>query len=568
MLSLAPISSTAISSLEDSATGALSATGEIAGEFDIESFDAFADFMASRSEKVVAAEITVKEIGALESEAYEVYHATHAFITGSSATPADTPFSNRLRNGVKVTKTLSIGTHGFGQVSISWGTLEYNNADHELDTLVEDNVIDGRDVLLMIGETIGGGDVAPYTEFYPAFMGTSVKWHNAGDTITHDVRDYAKRLEVPSQPNVYSGTGGMNGGPELANKRIPRTFGYCKNVRPDNVIPAESIMKWNDGPSQAVLRCESRGYPLDFYADYSSVDLLRTSAPVAGQYATCLAESCIKIGGFFTEIRLDVQGDKTGGTYRTTVADILKQIITTATDMTTANIDDTAYAALNASQPAVVGYHLPSDSNETVAQTASKLLAGVGAFGYFVLDQHVVRRFEAPSSIAPVEYLTEATTIDVKLDRLPDSISPPPRRQRAIYGRNWHPLTDIVGFVSETDPNRAAYLSSPHQVATTAAALEAAVLIDHPEAPDPEPIESHFDTLADAAEEAERVHALYSGNLRLYEITVFNRTLVYELGQALHVTHSKHGLTAGKLLTITEIAEDFESKVTTVKAFG
>jgi hypothetical protein len=49
------------------------------------------------------------------------------------------------------------------------------------------------------------------------------------------------------QPNVYAGTGGVDGGADLAGKRKPLCFGNPRNVSPVLLVPSLLIYQVHDG---------------------------------------------------------------------------------------------------------------------------------------------------------------------------------------------------------------------------------------------------------------------------------------------------------------------------------
>jgi hypothetical protein len=168
------------------------------------------------------------------------------------------------------------------------------------------------------------------------------------------------------------------------------------------------------------------------------------------------------------------------------------------------------------------------------------------------------------SSIGVPSALYDRTSIiNITRERLPNSLTPPPWRQRVGYQRAWTTQTDLAGSVSTT---RKTFLAEQVRLAE---ASDITIKSDHPFAKDPAPVQSFFANESDAQDEADRRLALYgASNIALYRVQLDQRVLRRNLGEIVKVTYPRWDLSAGKLMTIVEINEDVANKKFEIVAYG
>lgn len=504
------------------------------------------------------------DLGIGEASTIRICAATREMITRASDDPANQPFIGTLKRAARLDRSI-VGARGFGEFSETWGELELINAEADYDSYIGDYAIDGRRVLIKMGRP---GD--PYADFVTLFDGSAQTWTIDEDAVRVRLRDNAFKLEVPAQPNVYAGTGDLEGGGDLAGKRKPRAFGRLSNVTPALVIPGEVLYQANDGPVQAVSAVYDSGVALTFSADYATAALLRAATLVEGAYATCLAAGLIRLGGAaFGQVTCDLQGDKTGGTYVETTAGIVRRIVATATEVADpGRLLAFTFDDLDAAQPAAVGYYLDPQSTLTAAEAVAQLMGGIGGWaGFTPAGLLEVRRFDAPVAIAAA-YYTKQDLVDIARLALPEGIDPPPWRFRVAYNRNWTVQTDLAGVVAETDPDRVAYLAQPYELAVSAEADGMAIAADHPLAADPEPVEAFFATEAAALAEAGRLLDLYGSARSLYRFRVKHRQFAHEIGQVINLDYPRWGLDGGRYLRIVALTDDTDDNYCEITGFG
>jgi hypothetical protein len=290
-----------------------------------------------------------------------------------------------------------------------------------------------------------------------------------------------------------------------------------------------------------------------------------------------LANPATNVGGF------DLQYGVTGNNYASVSLSNQSRVTVDFTPATlpsgystwgqegTFAIDANSFAAVEASQPATVGYYLNQESNETAADMLSKLLAGIGAF-FSTTRLGAIRIDLFREPLLPE--LKESFDSDggnlVEVDRiaLPSQLDPPPRRFRVMYEPNWTVMTDLFGQTTEDDPGFAERLRREHGLSSTTDAQAEAVLVNYPDAPEPDPINAYFGAAADADTEAQRLYDLYTSGFQTYRFTIKNRLFVYRVGDVVEIIDSRLGLSSGRLLRIVSLTDDVSTMMTEMVGFG
>lgn len=437
----------------------------------------------------------------------------------------------------------SIMQSDIGQFTTGSGRLVISNADAEYDFLPLSYAIDGRPITIKVGRRD-----ASYDEAFTLARLTASGWNIDTDSITIDVVDFSYKLEVPMQPNVYGGTGGVDGGADLTGKRKPLCFGKPRNVSPVLLVPSLLIYQVHDGSIQAVDNVYDRGATLTAGANYASYALLAAAVVTAGQYATCLALGLLRLGSAASgTVTADVQGENTAA-YIEKTADVVQWALLNRTVLVAGDLDAGSFTTVNAAQPAPIDYFLGPDDNLTVAAFVQNLMGGIGGWGGHKLDgTFEVRVFRAPTGTSVASFNRgDMLSSDIKREPLPSAYQPPRYRWRVPYQRNWTVQTDLAGTVSAT---RKAFVAEPVRLAS---ATSATIQTDHPFAQDRDPVQSYFQNLSDATAEAARLIALFKTTRAIYRMSLPRKALRRDMGDEIVVTHPRFDLSQGRSMIVTE----------------
>jgi hypothetical protein len=506
--------------------------------------------------------------------------AQFSFITLPSDTLSNQLFKGNLDKALTYHRSIVNGD-GFGKASSGFGELQLNNAGSDYDSVFLSDTIDGRRVLLKYGQIDGNNIPASY-DTYPALLdGIAQDWYLNDQFLRVTIRGNGFKLDVPASPNVYGGTGGVDGTSDMAGKRKPRAFGALVpdpvsgnggNVTVPLIDPQNLVYQVNDGTVSSIPKVYDSGFALPTLAtagpdaDYASYAALIAATIANGHYATCKALGLFRLGSSaFGLITADVLGDATP-TYVSDTASIVRRLIFgTTVDL----VDESSFAAVTAAQPAAIGYFLGLDDNRSVQAAVDDLMPGIGGWCDFRRDGTLDIGIVVLPVGTPVATYTTVDIIADTLERLelPGDFNPPPKKTYALWGRNWTVQTAVSAGVS---PTRMQALKDAYSVApTTNTSLTATVSAAHKLAQDPEPIPSFFSLLTDGTTEANRQFILKSGGVRsLYSFKVKSKGLIHNIGHVISVTYPRFDLTAGKLLVIVAIEDDTTDKSVTITAFG
>ncbi|MFA7308353.1 MAG: hypothetical protein WC026_16975 [Hyphomicrobium sp.] len=503
--------------------------------------------------------------GADGSPNFVLYAATREFISRASDQIPNQPFYGTLEQTLQFDASIVAGD-GFGRVSLGWGELTLINSDGYYDDIIRRYVADGRRVVISIGDERNVATTG-FDGFHTVFDGTATGIHVEEDAVRVLLRDNTYKLEAPVQRSIYGGTGGLDGTEDLKGKRKPRALGYCSNLSPAFVIPNLKLFQVNDGPVQAISAVYSRGASITFDQDYpTAVDLMAATIP-AGKYATCLAAGLFRVNFVLEgEVTADVEGDCGGDGFASSAAEIIQKVLGEVVGVNVpGDLDTVSFSRVEALQAAPLQYYLDTSSNVTVADLVADIMGSIGGWGGFRRDgKFELGLFRAPNtSSVPSHRYSRIDITDIRRERLPDGIDPPPYRYRVAWGRNFTTQTDLAGSVSES---RVAFLSEGYRLAE---ASDAIVQSDHPLAQDPSPVESYFRDEADAQAEAERLLDLYGRATRsLYRIVLKSRPFIHYIGELMWVDYPRWDLQGGRMLRIVSVSEKTESNEVEVIGFG
>jgi hypothetical protein len=531
-----------------------------------------------------ASVVATSELVATLSATEFFYAATMPFITRDTDAPRNQPFSGTLDASLRVDRSIG-NSNGYNGYVQNIAELSLINADGEYDVTGMQNSPNGQEIVCTIGEIFpldvhGRNVVAPYNQFQALARLTGDKWRVDRNRITIESRDFATKLDVPVQTGTYAGTGDLEGGTDLAGKKRPMGFGRLYkadgrggNVSPTLVIAAEGLWQCHDGEVASIEAVKDGGIALGFIADYATVALLRAAGLAGtitpGSYGTCIAEGYFLVGGSgFKQITCDFVS------LYLTRADVIEHVTLTSAGISADHIDSRSFDDLNIDEPGPIAYFLDSNSNETCAEMFTKLMAGIeGWHGFTTLGVLQVKRMEAPAAEAADVYdLNGGNLIDIDRVDLPGGIATPPHRRRLTYAHNWTQQTELYGQVSEDDPAFADYLGKPYLVASTSDAESAAILLDYPFAPDPDPVLSYYADEADALAGAERLLTLYSSGYKPYRMTAKQALFLHQIGEIIFVQDSgirpRLGLGTGKYVRLVTVNDDTSKMQTEMIGFG
>lgn len=208
----------------------------------------------------------------------------------------------------------------------------------------------------------------------------------------------------------------LQGGEENEGQVLPEVWGPRYGVPGVLVDVATRVYQVHSGPIQSIVGVYEGGSALTLDPSpgttYTSLATFLGATTAATNYEVCSTEygSWVRLGSNPTKpIAFDLQGDKSGGTYRSTAADIWRYIAThrgpqPLTDPD--DIDDTAFDTLASDATAAVGIDYQSEIS--IAEVGAFLMRSVGAATAFTREGLLTcKRFEGTAGKSSALTLTE-----------------------------------------------------------------------------------------------------------------------------------------------------------------
>lgn len=216
------------------------------------------------------------------------------------------------------------------------GVVIIANADGALDYLFQ-HTFNGRTLRILLGTNTPINWASYQTVLIGTIDQATFSFSSSQPSqIIFRVRDKKALLNKPIQSVKFLGNNSLPDGVEgveddLKGKPKPKCFGECFNVSPPLVNTSKLIFQVHDGVIEEIVTVYDKGVALTKGDPIASVAAMLTTTPAAGEWDYYLGSG--SDGAYFRlgsspagAITADVKGDKYGGTYRTTVGDIVKTI--------------------------------------------------------------------------------------------------------------------------------------------------------------------------------------------------------------------------------------------------
>lgn len=434
------------------------------------------------------------------------YLSSIAYTTLPTDDPANRSYLPCVDGGVAFAERLSLT----GTPSISVGDIEVRNDEGWLDDWLDDVWVN-RAVRVYIGDVTW-----PREDFRLVFAGVTANLvPRSPGRLSIVLRSMLERLNTP----VTEAT--LGGSTANADRILPITLGECHNVEPVLVDPASHEYQFHQGAAERIIEVRDNGVPVS-KTELLSTGRFRLAASPAGT------------------ITASVQGDKTGSTYRNTVAGLVQLLATAygtpSERLTFGDLDATSLAAFASAHTQPVGLYLADRAN--VLQCCQQLAASVGA--------QVVATAAGLLQLVKIGLPGTGTSIDItasdyeagslRVVSRPDVIA----GVRLGYCRNWCVQEALDTGIPGAHKSLYAQAWMTKTVRDTAVA-EAYRLYAEPQ---------QVDTLLlrgdDADDEASRRLALWSEPRMVIGVRCYAHMLLLPLGQEVTLYGPRFGLAAGK----------------------
>lgn len=446
------------------------------------------------------------------------------YTTKTGETPSNECYLPRIVGGCTIGERLSLDG---SDASIAWGDVGIDNTDGFFDYLLG-GIWRNRPIAMFVGDASW-----PRADFRQVFAGTIDDLDSsAPDRLNLKLRDNMQRLNAPLTEAKIGGCGPNK------DATVPLCFGECHNVTPVLVDPATLTYQVHGGAIEDVIERRDGGVPVG-----GSNNL------AAGTFALT--------ANLVSDLTVSVQGDKSGGVYRDTIATLVQRIVTgygTADGRLAASeIDAASFAAFDALNLMPVGLWCPDRTN--VIDACRALTASVGAQVHFSpLGKLQITQVDIPSGGG--EVIADEDAVDGEIE-----IAARPVVQVAVklgFCRNWTVQTVQGGIPAE---HRALYA----QEWLTATSIDSAAQADYQTYAEPAMQETMLLVAADAQAEADRRQALWGVQRHVYRRPCGPHKMLLALGAGVTLTSRRYNLAAGKPGQVVAVTRDWLKRRATVE---
>ena len=446
------------------------------------------------------------------------------FVSSKTDTPPSTPYIARLIGGIKYTQSISID----GGVTVSFGDLEINNADGELDSWIDD-YWSNRELSIYVGDASWN-----LSDFRKVVSGTIVGINTRNrNTINIKLSDKLQRLNTPITENLVGGS------TKLSDSVVPLTFGECHNIEPFLVDPTIQKYKVHDGAIESIIEVRDNGVPVVFTPNLSDGTFVLSKAP-AGRI-TCSAQ-----GAKFSYLGGATQ-------WHTGIAQIVYHLATQygnpSLKFTQSDFDITKLNTFASANQQPIGCFIKDRSNllqiinDISSSVGSKLTVDANGLAYLVkLDI---------TGFSPQIVISEKDTIEksIEIDYLPDVNA----SVKIGYCKNYTIQENLQsGILAE----HAALFAEQW---LTKLAEDNTAASNYNLFTEPVISETLLLTEADANAEATRRLNLFNVQRKIIKLKVGFNYILASSGQSVLLTNRRFGLSSGKQGQILSISTDFIS---------
>lgn len=447
------------------------------------------------------------------------YISSKGYTTKSNESPANTLYQPRVSGGVTFTESISLD----GSVSLSAGSIEFDNTDGAIDSWLSD-VWKNRRVKVFIGD-----EFWPRADFYQIFDGITDKLDcSSRDKFSLIVSDKLQRLNTTVSDTKLGGTSAN------ADKLIPWLFGEQFNVTPLLSDDAYNEYQVSGGPINYISEVRDNGVPVSFTPLLAQGKFRLNQAPVG-------------------TITCDVQGDVPSGNYSNDVVGIIKRLVkdfgNAQQRFTDADLDTSLLSTFAAANQQVVGLYLTDKAN--VLECCNKLAASIGA--------RVVMSKTGLMSLVKLDLPQSAAGTTVTADDMHERslfVSEMPDVVAAVqigYCRN----NTIQNALQTGLPAWQIDLYAQDQEWLTSTQQSSDVATNYKLFTNPNTIETQLMVTQDADNEANRLKGLWGVQRKVLTYQGMPWLLLEQLGNPQTLKHARFGLSAGVRGQIVNVTSDW-----------
>lgn len=476
-----------------------------------------------------------------------VYLSDLGYTTDPDSSLSNTHFKALVDNPLQYDVSIISGEE-FGNGGASFGSMVIHNGDGALDDKVNLYWAGRRAVVK------AGTREVPYDAFQTVFDGSVADIESTDQQITLTIQDNRGKIDQYLDVGTYAGTGGLEGGADIARKPKPLCLGAIFNVEPILVDPVNLIYQVNDGAVISIDKVRDSGVELTWDADVADIT---AATPSAGEFATQISGGYIKLGSTPAgRITADVLASNDN-----TAAELVQQVVQTrlgANSLTTGEIDGGAFGLLAAGLPGAMGLYI--SERATATEVLDRLLLPCAAYWTFTrAGQLTCGLIDGPGA-ETISYDLN----DIEFDGLEQLAAITPTWRITV---GYAPLGVVQGedelAGAATDADRA-FLGQGFR---TVSSENDYVRVINPQARERTFLTQLRDK-ADAEALLVRLRSVYEAQRRTFRVPLVKSLFRAAIGDTVKVTYPRHQLHAGQNFRVVGVSEDAESRSTSLVLWG
>lgn len=328
--------------------------------------------------------------------------ASYGDVAGPSAVEiGQTILANRLDR-----QRVAMPIRGRDLTAGAWVTLPA--AARPLSALWTDYALAGQRLAVLVGPRTGTRDA----DFTPVCVTGQEMPELTRTAIVLSPRDRMLDFDSPVLTVTYGGTGGLDGAADMKGRTKERCFGHVLSLEPTYL----GVVDLGDGALHTFS--VNGGAPIEgvvaFRDGYVDLTEVTSGTPASGQWKQRTATGIVQLGGGAAEhpvafgATAEVKGDKSGGVWRVTAADLVRYWATSHSGVLVdgTGIDDDAFDALNVAAPHALGVWLPAGDGTTLRALIDSAVQSVRGFAAMTeAERLTVGRVLPPSGPAVARLL-------------------------------------------------------------------------------------------------------------------------------------------------------------------
>ena len=485
------------------------------------------------------------------------------------------PYHNRLKGSITFTQDVQVDAispnarTAKGSIKILVSHDDYT--DPNMPTDFHKYLFGCRSLVVKLGGQVNGVEM-PLSEYGTILGGKirDVEWSETpeGDVLEFNFQDARLALRTPALATKYAGTGGIEGGEDLKEKRKPKNYGRIENYRPvflgQNETATGNIYHLNDGEIQQINKVKDGGYEILPSQEVGDVFFYEFTEQEVDdrEYVYELDRSLIMLPydppG---DITVDFYGDADAslGGYVETAPEIAYRIAIQA-GVSPNDLTQTAFLGLANRNSAPVSYSLDIGSAIEVDRAISEVLADLWAFP--------IGNREGKVSCARVELGYYGAQVSIKKEEVyalrkgTDTVSA--KDLVVFFRKNWF-VQKAGDLAKNADPDDLGFAVEEYR--KVIASTDASVTDDFLDAKSFE-IKTKFAIDTDALTEQARRFFLLKEQRHFYTAIVGKHSFSINVGQNVNLQYGKWGLENGKDFFVFSVKDDTLTGTTTLGLWG